>query len=473
MPNTDSATRKHSTRREKRALSLLLLIYLLLAIGYDVATPYGEAPDEPSHMGYLEYLVVNGALPPIQADAPTTEAFQPPLYYLIGAGVVLTAKALGVPWKDEPLTPDLRGNVDARNGVDPKAMLYLHPQEERWPPWPYLLRTLSIVAGLGFVLLTYATARTLVPAPASSTVALLSAAFAAFIPQSTYIHVNLSNEPLTDLIAAWIVWLLVRHLFLQYKGSRVVWLGVALGLGMLTKFSIAPMVVPALWVLWIRREGSARRMLRDVAAVAGAVVLLAGWLFIYKWTAYGDPLSLAAWHRMLPSDSTFQIGQLFWFEHPFRWFLWSSWWGVFGWQRAWMPDWTYLCYLAFTLIGVGGGIYLLARRLLSTQQKQACAVLLATVALSYALVIGASTYLVAWQGREMFPSLLSVCVLLGLGFTATFGGEGAVQATRVSAEQKGTSHRLLIAVSFAVATLVALNVYALLGVLYPRLSLGQ
>jgi hypothetical protein len=454
---------------ERRALLLLAVLYLLLSVGYTLATPYGEAPDEPAHVRFIEYMVRFGKLPPIEKDAYSYEAWQPPLYYILGAGLVLAGKAvsgrLGV---DEPLAQPLRGNLAARTSTNPKAMFYLHPPEVRWPPWPYLLRALSILMGLGCVLLTYATARTLLPSPASPVVPLLAAGFAAFIPQATYIHATVSNEVLADLTASWVIFLLVAHLLKPYSRTRVVWLGVAFGLGLLSKFSVAPFGLLLAWALWVRSRGSVRTLVRDGLIVASAVLLVSGWLYAYQWLAYGDPLLYSASHAMLPQGVGFHIEELFWLQDPFRWFVWSSYWGVFGWQRAWMPLWTYPVFLAMVLLAVAGGVYLVARKLLSRGQMEACAIMLGALMLSYAVVVFVSTYQIVWQGREMYTSLSGVCVLMALGLGAVFGGRAALFPVR----GERASRRLVVGGAATMVLLIALNLYALLGVVYPQLSLG-
>src|SRR5205823_1488739 len=137
----------------------------------------------------------------------------------------------------------------------------LHPANERWPLWPYTFRVLSILMGLGVVVLTYATARALVPAPAPAVVPLTATAFAALIPQANFIRASVSNGNLADLIGAWIIWLLVLHITRPYSTRRVLWLGVAFGLALLTKLSVALFFLPILASLLLRskvRRGGSR-----------------------------------------------------------------------------------------------------------------------------------------------------------------------------------------------------------------------
>jgi hypothetical protein len=452
-------------RAERIALVSLAALYLFCAVGFALVTPYGEAPDEPHHTLFVEYLVRFRQLPPIEKNAFTPDSFHPPLYYTLGAGMVAAGRLLvGNFDMQEPVAPYPIGNPAFMRG-DYNAMI--HPPETRWPLWPYVIRAISILMGLGVVLLTYATARTLVPPPSPAVVPLIATAFAALLPQANFIRASVSNENLADLLGAWIILLLVSHLMGPYNSRRVVWIGVAYGLALLTKLSLAPFVLPIVWALWLRRNERTGALLKDLAAFALPALALAGWYYLYRWVAYGDPLAIAAWHRMLPSDSRYTLADLFWFQEPFRMMLWTSFWGNFGWQQIWLPYWIYNSAVVVTLLAVGGGVYLVIRRALTAAQMAACSVLVMAVLLMYALVIQASTYLIAWQGREMYPALSSVCVLFGLGFGAVALGRGAVQPAAISLWR----YRLGSAVTAVVALgLLAANIYSILWVVFPALN---
>jgi hypothetical protein len=65
-------------------LAAILLLYAVLAAWYSVTVPLGEAPDEVPHFTYVRYLAQHGRLPTTEEEH---EAFQPPLYYALGAAV--------------------------------------------------------------------------------------------------------------------------------------------------------------------------------------------------------------------------------------------------------------------------------------------------------------------------------------------------------------------------------------------------
>ena len=149
--------------------------------------------------------------------------------------------------------------------------------------------------------------------------------------------------------------------------------------------------------------------------------------------------------------------------------LWTSFWGVYGHQVLWMPNWIYNLFTAVTLLAVGGGVYLLVRRALNRAQAECCAVLLSVLLLMYGLVIQASTYLIAWQGRELYPAMSSVCVLFGLGLGGLVLGPAAVRPEPLDRRRRVVALGL---VGVVVVGLVVLNVYVIGWLMAPGMTAG-
>src|SRR4051812_33654633 len=68
-----------------RSLAILLLAATPLLIAWSFAIPIFEAPDEPFHWEYAQYIHDRGRLP--LYSAAFVEANQPPLYYWLIAPV--------------------------------------------------------------------------------------------------------------------------------------------------------------------------------------------------------------------------------------------------------------------------------------------------------------------------------------------------------------------------------------------------
>src|SRR5688572_19777083 len=257
LPSEQTHEITRTSRLERVVLVVLSVLYLASATGFALVTPYGEVPDEYAHLLYIEHIVRFGELPKITKVPYSYDAFHPPLYYLVGAITVATGRTIAGTSLDKVLAPRVRVNPDYQPVTVPTP--FLHPPEERWPRTVYVLRGISILMGLGVILLTYATARVLVPPPAPAIVPLLAASFAALIPQANFMRGGISNENGATLVAALIIWLLAQHIMRAHDIRRVFWIGVALGLGLLTKLSVIPLFLPALWVLWVRGQGRWRQ----------------------------------------------------------------------------------------------------------------------------------------------------------------------------------------------------------------------
>ena len=199
----------------------------------------------------------------------------------------------------------------------------------------------------------------------------------------------------------------------------------------------------------------------------GLAVLVAGWLFVYRWIAYGDPLGYHAWTTQMPRDNIYTLADLFWFQNPFASMIWNSFWGVFGWQQIFFPEWIYSTILAVVLLAVAGGVYLVARRALNRGQQQCFFVFLVTLLLIYAFIVQSSTYAVSWQGREVFPALSSVCVLMGMGLGGLVLGRAAVRPAPVTTARFAASQ---IALATVILAAFALNLYSIFGLTLPSLK---
>ena len=79
-------------------LPLILALHVALVLGYSLATPVGEGPDEPEHLAFVQHLRATGRLPiaPARSGEGLMQAKHPPLYY--GAAALVS-----LPWNLERL----------------------------------------------------------------------------------------------------------------------------------------------------------------------------------------------------------------------------------------------------------------------------------------------------------------------------------------------------------------------------------
>ena len=141
----------------------------------------------------MVYIGQEGRLP---EGTTVTQGKHPPFYYLVASELSRVVRRLN-------FSSDftfLRVNPDV--GVTPDALapnFFIHTTLEAWP-WHggplamHLARYLSVLAGLLLVLATYGLGRGLWPARPE--IALAGAAFVAFLPESLFVGVSVSNDML-------------------------------------------------------------------------------------------------------------------------------------------------------------------------------------------------------------------------------------------------------------------------------------
>ena len=71
-------------------IGLSALVFVAFATVYAIATPFGQAPDEQGHFGYLQLIAQHLQLP---VNIP--ERQQPPLYYLLAAALYRLTGSIG------------------------------------------------------------------------------------------------------------------------------------------------------------------------------------------------------------------------------------------------------------------------------------------------------------------------------------------------------------------------------------------
>lgn len=288
-----------------RGLCIILLAYLSLGLAYGVILPPFENLDEPEHFEVIRYVAETGRLP--VHGAPDIgnyyihqEASQPPLYYLLSAGLVrllgLRADDVAAFWQ---FNPRVACGPDAPHLYDNRAVLRHDPHREAFP-WQGALLTLHVLR----LFSTCLQAVTVVGAfvlgrqlfPGRPAIPLLGAAFVAFNPQFLLVASGVNNDNLLTPLATLILWLTAR----AWQERRLSWrrallLGVLCGAAGLSKLSgwltLAPCA--ALFVaLWLRRAAPRPLLTLRAISIPCIALVLGSWWFWRNWQLYGDPTAL-------------------------------------------------------------------------------------------------------------------------------------------------------------------------------------
>jgi 4-amino-4-deoxy-L-arabinose transferase-like glycosyltransferase len=431
------------------ALFLILAIYSLLAMGYGLATPLFEAPDEHHHYFTAAAIAATGRLPNTGDDfshLTRQESAQPPLYYLLSA---LIAAPFNVEVSGDALWPNPAVQLGAADSPQ-NINAFVHTPVESWP-WPglvwsaHLMRLLSTLIGIGSLLAIFASARLIWPDYPNR--ALLATAVVAFLPQFAFLHGSISNDPLIIFLCSAAIWQLLRMFYDSMTWSRLALLGLTAGLAILSKAGGLLLLLYSLGFVclmaWRAQRNHSPNSRKKLKTILGPVLLVAlvalgvsGWLLWRNWGLYGDATAATEFVRFAGGDRGHTIPQVLRASSG----LWTSFFAVFGWFNIMAPRWVYLIWNV--IIGasiVGAAIHLWRGRktaqpdptkneseqnaTLTTStyldHPSAPAALLALwVVLVYAGLVAFMLRTPAAQGRLLFPAL----VPLALGLTYGLSG---------------------------------------------------
>ena len=481
-----------SSRWSRIFLPACLAVYLALGIAYAVVLPLGQAPDEPAHFQYVLFIAEHGRLADIRVDEPGYEGYQAPLYYTLCAAIgklamigapddpVEPPEALRAP--DEEILARLPRYPTVRTGQHQLALDALRQAEaanvaER-RAW-YAVRLFTVIIGGIGVFLGYRIIFLLFPG--RPWIAGTTAALMATLPMYTHICASASNDPPT--VAAVGLVLLLSLLVMREGPSvgRCALLGLAIGIGMLTKDS-ANTALPAallavIWSVGRRHQPEpggtlitdlARRVaasdwglaLKRCAVVLGVAAIVAGWWYGRNIAFYGTPTHFPAnvemqipWETYLGyPEAVFQVLSIS-LPMAFR-----NFWAGFAWTNIAVAPWIYWVALAVKLTAVPGQALLIGdvmRRRLdwSVFQRRGFWVLFIAKAL---LTLAVLWYILlidmggGSQGRYLFPALPAIGLLWAIGI-------GRVLPERTH-----------VALPFAVGgALLIFSLYCLFGVIAP------
>lgn len=431
QPLTGSPSAGRSLNSAFGILGLVLVAFALRLI-WAWILPYNSGPDEYMHVRYLSFLAAHRRMPDpaeILRARGGAYAATSPVPYL---PALLTGGLLGA-------SPNFSAHIFApRLGMAAIGAATV---------WAAALAAREFFAELPW--LTWG-----VPA--------LMAAEPQFVFTGSYVN----SDGVTNLAAVLVVW---AWAVLWRKGlspRRMIGLGAAAGLDLLSKPTGWGLlaVTPLLLVLAGRRHGLRLfDLLKGCAPAAGVCAIMAGPFLVRNAVVlHGDIVgSRTMWQVMrvlFPSQmrpSMAAQGKAFgylWTHTPFLDLLYHSYWGLFGYMSLPMSECVYWligvpCFLAL----VGTGFCMVGRRATEPSRE-----ILWVFALAIALDFGLSAW-TSWandfqpQGRYLFASLLPEATLMLVGLT-WFGRSPRVKTT--------------LAI-LAVVGIFALDAYALLQVIGP------
>jgi hypothetical protein len=420
-------------------LAILLLAVATNWLLWGSAVPFGDAPDEPSHLDVAQVLASHGRLPAFGPDAD----------------MYVRLDQVGIPIEPHALAPPLTYVVDA-------ALIRLLPLAP-----PVAARLGSLLAALAAVALTYAFVRVVLP-PLRA-LALPVAALLAAVPQFSF-QAAVVNSDVFALAAA----LAVATLWAGVSSpTSALAFGLAVGCALLSKYTAYPAAAAAILAAgWhvtagprADRQSCLRAPLLLALAGLGAALVAGPWL-LHNWALYGRPWPLgvaeAAIRALTPAVEVpgAAITRNPWdAEYLQSWgvITFRSFWAGFDRVSLFAPGWVYAA-LAVALTVAALGIW---RALLVPRQRARAAAVLRSPAGLLLVLWPAGTLLATLaqslgrfypvHGRYLLTLLPLVALAVVAGWRAALPPRWAPLAPWA-----------------LVAAMAALNLYCLLGVVVPH-----
>jgi hypothetical protein len=277
-------------------LSLILLIFFLLALAHSLWLPLHEAPDEVAHFLYSRFIARTGRLPlnyEERAEAGYL-SFWPPLYHTVVATLA--------GWSDNDDSPHLKfvwqsPRFDmARELLDTKRLA--NTEDELWPyqggvlMW-HLGRVVSILLSMGTIWVTFMAALEIWPNNYRR--AVLSAAMIAFVPTFIFISSAVSYESLVGLVTGLYFWVLVRIVKGDPRRRNYVLLGLLIGILVTVKYTavILPVQVIGVFVFLAWKCGWGwSGWLKRVTLTALVSILASSWWFLFLTINFNETAEL-------------------------------------------------------------------------------------------------------------------------------------------------------------------------------------
>jgi 4-amino-4-deoxy-L-arabinose transferase-like glycosyltransferase len=400
-------------------LPAIVLIYLAVGTLYAVYTPAWQAPDEPAHYNYVQFLaeqhrfpilkpgdypaayleeIKAAGFPPELSIAPIRYEFhQPPLYYVLAVPVYRLFS--------KPLLP---------------------------------LRLLSVALGAVLLLVIYWAVQALIPQ--SPFPALGATAFAAFLPMHLAMTAAANNDTLAELLLATVLLLSIRYLKAGHSPGEereetrlLLLLGVTTGLAFVTKSSAyiaLPIVLLAIALkqLW---PGAPRATIGGLVKVAGLYLLPAVALALPWWVrnvavyGHGDFLGLGRHDQVVAGQlRTAELIAAHGFAQLARDLSltsFRSFWGQFGWMGVLLDVRIYQALgIVSALAAAGFGIWAVRawrqRASFPPWQWAAGSLLAACGLFTAASYLWYNSQFVQHQGRYLFSALIPIGLAVALGW---------------------------------------------------------
>lgn len=372
--------------RTHRLAVVIGLVFVGLALWYNVTLPIGESDNEASHYRYIQYIKTYRDLPPAfyqwpappstdQCQSPSStdvqdpehQFRQPPLYYL------LTSVAFF--WLDtsDPWWPPTNHYSVHSNHPDGGYNVAIHTEREAFPYQGTtlavrLIRVLSSLFGLLGLIAVYLTGR-LIFQPGPSPLPALMMAVVGFVPTYTFAASVINNDILVGALGLWCIYFCALSVRSGVRIRSFALATICMALAFLTKYNgviLLPIVTLTGVVLLVRswRAGNARlnRSLRALGLIIAVQTLLPSWWLLRNKQLYGDyfinyPNMIQPFTTKISWLGAFTVPELVTRLTNGVKFTFMTFWGLLGADFVVLPEWLLNLLAILTGLVVVGIIY--------------------------------------------------------------------------------------------------------------------
>lgn len=380
---------------------ITILIFLLLGLGYSSFTPLWSPPDEELHFSYCEYIARNHSLPhliPSAENARVSQAFHPPLYYLIGSLFCRNHGKL------------IQEVVRVNDG--PGFNVVEHPKNETIKARSaHLLRFFTLLLSALAIYLIYEMVLTIFPGEVI--LAAATALFVGTIPQFLHISASISNEMMAVTLSTLYLFALLQYSRFSDTLRQTITRGLILGGCLLSKVSTAFLLPVTLCVMVFFLFRERKKLFVDGMAVFGTAALVAGWWYVANWSTLRNLQTSQPWFtRQIPFSIEYVQKVI---DYTF-----TSFFGYFGSLQIPIKKSHLLFYGSFFLLGVAGICKSLIKQELTSFQRQALGILSVSLLGGIGVFIILNMKYYAFMGRYLFVVIAPIAIITCVGFQSLF-----------------------------------------------------
>jgi 4-amino-4-deoxy-L-arabinose transferase-like glycosyltransferase len=399
-----------------------LVYFCIFAVLAVFLVPPGEAPDEPAHVAYINFVARNLELPnQYSHDSKVPEGHQPPLYYVVCAAITRLINSDNAfemrlthnprqSFRDGRFLHDVPVYLHSLSALFPQAGPIFTRKEDRVNF--YSLRMLSVAMGVLNIWLILRLSALLL---GDSKWRFFPALFVASLPQYIFMSAVINNDALANLISTFTIYLSFRVWFYPDRAKGFILLGIAVGLGLLTKKTVI-MLLPALlvvltWTVWKQRSRVDKEKVALLCLYAVIIAtVISGWFFVRNELVYGDLLAAEMEKRFIMTrEISLFTGDVLTSFVPK---VFVSFVAEFGWNHVRLPQALYFIYLAILAIGAIG---YLTRLYMCGRTEMAPVLLLIFCFSAIAGFLYSNVTFYHGSGRLLFPILSVLAIQLGIG----------------------------------------------------------